>query len=355
MHQANPAQQTTPRPLAHLDSIPTYSPGARSVGKLKLSSNEPSFPPLEQAVVAMTEAVGTVNRYPDMASVELREALAQHLGLTVAEVAVGCGSSALCQGLVQICAGPGDEVIFPWRSFEAYPIFTTVTGATSVPIALTSQLRNDLEAMAAAITQRTKLIFVCNPNNPTGTTISRQDFERFLAAVPPHIIIALDEAYIEFMRDPDSPQSLDYVRDYPNVIGVRTFSKAYGLAGLRVGYALGNPQLIDALNKVALPFGVNAVAQAGAVASLAAAQELLARTEVVVEQRERAALALGAAPSESNFIWLPTQSAQESQELAAAFAEHDILVRSFPEGVRITITDAQETQRLLAAWEKIRH
>lgn len=334
-----------------LATIPSYVPGKRDDTSLKLSSNEVAFEPLEAAKQAMAEATGQANRYPDLAAVELRTKLGEHLGLSLEEVAVGVGSSALCQQLVQITAGVGDEVVFPWRSFEAYPIFTRVTGATPRAIPLDENGYNDLDAMAAAINDNTKLIFVCNPNNPTGTTLSRDAFDAFLAKVSAHIIVALDEAYFEFNRDENSPVSTDYVRTHPNVIGLRTFSKAYGLAGVRVGYAFGNAEVIDALNKVALPFGVNVAAQAGAIASLAAREELLARTEETVAVRDEAADHVGAARSQANFIWLPT-TPERSAEIAAAMAAEGVIVRSFPEGVRITITNAAETQTLLRAWDR---
>lgn len=334
-----------------LATIPSYVPGKRDDTSLKLSSNEVAFEPLEAAKQAMAEATGQANRYPDLAAVELRTKLGEHLGLSLEEVAVGVGSSALCQQLVQITAGVGDEVVFPWRSFEAYPIFTRVTGATPRAIPLDENGYNDLDAMAAAINDNTKLIFVCNPNNPTGTTLSRDAFDAFLAKVPAHIIVALDEAYFEFNRDENSPVSTDYVRTHPNVIGLRTFSKAYGLAGVRVGYAFGNAEVIDALNKVALPFGVNVAAQAGAIASLAAREELLARTEETVAVRDEAADHVGAARSQANFIWLPT-TPERSAEIAAAMAAEGVIVRSFPEGVRITITNVAEMDVLIAAWDR---
>ncbi|MDO4631013.1 MAG: pyridoxal phosphate-dependent aminotransferase [Corynebacterium sp.] len=337
---------------ADLAEIPSYVPGKRLAAALKLSSNEVTHPPLPSAVTAMAEAAATANRYPDMGAVDLVAAIADYLSLTPAQVAVGCGSSALCQQLVQITCGPGDEVVFPWRSFEAYPIFSRVAGATPVPVPLTADHRIDLPAMVQAITEHTKLIFVCNPNNPTGTTITEQEFADFLQQVPSDIIIALDEAYFEFMRATDSPIATKLVRQYDNVVGLRTFSKAYGLAGVRVGYAFGSPTIMEALNKVAIPFGVNAVAQAGAIASLhgAGPAELLARTDEVTVQRERVSAAIGAAPSEANFVWLPTV---KSQLLAARLAEHRVIVRTFPEGVRITVTNETETDQFLAAWASI--
>ena len=335
---------------ADISEIPSYVPGKRLADALKLSSNEVTHPPLPAAVAAMAEAAAAANRYPDMGATDLVHAIAKHLKLRPEQVAVGCGSSALCQQLVQITCTTGDEVVFPWRSFEAYPIFARVAGATPRPVPLTADHRVDLPALAAAITPATRLVFVCNPNNPTGTTITKREFEEFMAVVPPTTLVALDEAYFEFVRTQDTPMGTEVVVKHENVVALRTFSKAYGLAGVRVGYAFGNPAIIAALNKVAIPFGVSAVAQAGAIASLAGAAQLLERTNETVSERDRVARAIGAIPSEANFVWLPTETAAT---LAQQLADQGVIVRAFPEGVRITVTDHAETNRFLAAWNSI--
>lgn len=335
---------------ADISEIPSYVPGKRLADALKLSSNEVAHPPLPAAVAAMAEAAAAANRYPDMGATDLVHAIAKHLKLRPEQVAVGCGSSALCQQLVQITCTTGDEVVFPWRSFEAYPIFARVAGATPRPVLLTADHRVDLPALAAAITPATRLVFVCNPNNPTGTTITKQEFEEFMAVVPPTTLVALDEAYFEFVRTQDTPMGTEVVVKHENVVALRTFSKAYGLAGVRVGYAFGNPAIIAALNKVAIPFGVSAVAQAGAIASLAGAAQLLERTNETVSERDRVARAIGAIPSEANFVWIPTETAAT---LAQQLADQGVIVRAFPEGVRITVTDHAEANRFLAAWNSI--
>ena len=335
---------------ADISEIPSYVPGKRLADALKLSSNEVAHPPLPAAVAAMAEAAAAANRYPDMGATDLVHAIAKHLKLRPEQVAVGCGSSALCQQLVQISCTTGDEVVFPWRSFEAYPIFARVAGATPRPVPLTADHRVDLPALAAAITPATQLVFVCNPNNPTGTTITKQEFEEFMAVVPPTTLVALDEAYFEFVRTQDTPMGTEVVVKHENVVALRTFSKAYGLAGVRVGYAFGNPAIIAALNKVAIPFGVSAVAQAGAIASLAGAAQLLERTNETVSERDRVARAIGAIPSEANFVWIPTETAAT---LAQQLADQGVIVRAFPEGVRITVTDHAEANRFLAAWNSI--
>ncbi|MHA6527870.1 histidinol-phosphate transaminase [Corynebacterium pyruviciproducens] len=315
-----------------LTNIPSYVPGKKETGAVKLSSNELAH----GALPSVKKALDTVevNRYPDMFAVELREKLAAAFGLDFTNVAVGCGSSALCQQLVQItCLDRDDEVIYPWRSFEAYPIFVDVCGAAKVAIPLKDEAV-DLDAIAAAITDHTKLIFLCNPNNPTGTVFSGDQFDAFMKHVPADVVVALDEAYIEFA---DVESGVGKLAQHPNLVVLRTFSKAYGLAALRIGYALGSSELIDALIKVAIPFAVSGPAQAAAFASLAAGDELAARVAEVKKQRARAQEALGAVPSQANFIWLPGQK----------FEKEGVIVRHFPEGTRITVTTEEETDALL--------
>ncbi|WP_181700740.1 histidinol-phosphate transaminase [Nocardia sp. GTS18] len=342
----------TARIRPDLATIPAYVPGRTHPDAVKLASNETTFGPLPSAAKAIAAAAEQANRYPDNQVTELRTALAEFLGVSVADVAVGCGSVALCQELVQItCDATTDEVVFAWRSFEAYPIVTQVGNATAVPVPLTADHRHDLDAMADAITERTKLIFVCNPNNPTGTAHPRAELERFLDRVPPHVLVVLDEAYFEYLRLPET-DGIEIGRTRPNVVVLRTFSKAYGLAGLRVGYAVGDPEVIAALLKVHIPFSVNRVAQAAAIASLEAHGELLDRTDVLITQRAQVREALLAAgyevpPSEANFVWLPLGA--RSLEFAEASAAAGVLVRPFAgDGVRVTIGDPHENERFLA-------
>ncbi|WP_327148834.1 histidinol-phosphate transaminase [Nocardia sp. NBC_01329] len=336
-----------------LDSIPAYVPGRSHPGAVKLASNETTVGPLPAASKAIAEAVELANRYPDNQSGELRAALAEFLGVEPANIAVGCGSVALCQELVQItCADPADEVLYAWRSFEAYPIITQVGNATAVTVPLTDEV-HDLDALAAAITDRTRLVFVCNPNNPTGTAVGRAELERFLDRVPGNVLVALDEAYYEYLRmtPGDHPDGVELARNRPNVVVLRTFSKAYGLAGLRVGYAVGAPEVIAALLKVHIPFSVSRVAQAAAIASLEARHELLDRTEAVIAERERMRTALLTAGyrvpvSESNFLWMtlgPT-----TVDFAEASAAAGVIIRPFAgEGVRVTAGDPHENDLFL--------
>jgi histidinol-phosphate aminotransferase len=328
-------------------------------GAIKLASNEMAFPPLPSVLAAISDAVGKgpagINRYPDNSASALTAALAAHLGAERENVAVGCGSVALCQQLVQATCDDGDQVLFGWRSFEAYPILAQIVGAVPVTVPVTDEHRLDLPALAGAVTEKTRLIFLCTPNNPTGTASTRDEIETFLDAVPDTTVVALDEAYREFVTDPASPEGTGYALSRPNVVSLRTLSKAYGLAGLRVGYAVGQPEIIVALQKVALPFAVNYVAQSAALASLTAREELAARCAQVVAERARVTAALRGEgyqvpTSEANFVWLPLR------ERSAAFAAHceaqRVIVRPFSDatgGVRVTIGAPEENDAFLAA------
>jgi histidinol-phosphate aminotransferase len=333
-----------------LDGLPVYVPGKTVPGATKLASNETVFGPLPSVRAAIQQATDVVNRYPDNGCVELKAALAKRLDFAPEQVAVGCGSVSLCQQLVQITAAAGDEVIFGWRSFELYPPQVQVAGAAAVRVPLTDHTF-DLDAMLAAVTEHTRLIFVCNPNNPTSTVVDPDALTRFVEAVPPHILIAIDEAYVEYIRDGMLPDSLGLVRAHSNVVVLRTFSKAYGLAGLRVGYAVGHPEVITALDKVYVPFTVSSIAQAAAIASLDAADELLARTDALVGERVRVSAELRDAgftlpPSQSNFVWLPL--GPRTLDFVEQAADARIVVRPYgTDGVRVSVGAPEENDALL--------
>jgi histidinol-phosphate aminotransferase len=344
----------TPHTREDLESLPSYVPGRNIPGAIKLASNEFATGPLPSVQAVIAEAASSVNRYPDMGAVTLTERVAAHAGVGPEQVAVGCGSVSICQQLVQATtSGPDDEVVFGWRSFEAYPIITQVVGASRVAVPLTPRHGLDPEAMAAAVTERTRVIFVCNPNNPTGTAWRRPELERFLDAVPPSAVVALDEAYHEFVIDPDVPDGLSLLDGRDNVVVLRTFSKAHGLAGLRVGYAISTPELITALRRVCVPFSVNALAQAAAVASLAATGEMLARCGQVCRERERVRAALLSVgyevpESQANFVWLPL--GERTSEFNSHCLEQKVVVRAFVgDGARVTIGAPEENDALLAA------
>ena len=344
---------TAPRLRAALDGVPAYRAGRPAPeGAFKISSNENPYPPLPSVLAAIEQAAGQVNRYPDFASSALVEALAGRFGVPAGHLAVGTGSVAVAQQVLMATAGEGDEVVFPWRSFEAYPILVQLSGATSVRVPLTADGGHDLAAMAAAVTDRTRVVFVCNPNNPTGPPVRRAALERFLDAVPGDVLVVLDEAYREFVRDPDVPDGIELYRDRPNVAVLRTFSKAYGLAGLRVGFAVAHEPVAAALRKTAVPFGVSDLAQAAAVASLDAEPELLERVDALVAERERVLAALRrlgiAVPeSQANFVWLGL--GERTEAFAAACERAGVVVRAFPgEGVRVTVAEPEASDRFLA-------
>ncbi|MGW7050169.1 histidinol-phosphate transaminase [Streptomyces sp. NPDC054887] len=342
--------ETSPKLRAVLDGIPTYKPGkpAAAGGPVayKLSSNENPYPPLPGVLEDVVAAAGSFNRYPDMACTGLMNELANRFGVPVSHIATGTGSVGVAQSLLQATSGPGDEVIYAWRSFEAYPIITRISGATAVEVPLTPGDVHDLDAMADAITERTRLIFVCNPNNPTGTAVRRAALERFLDRVPSDVLVVLDEAYREFVRSAegetdDVPDGIELYRSRPNVAVLRTFSKAYGLAGLRVGFAVAHEPVAAALRKTAVPFGVSQLAQDAAVASLRAEDELLGRVGSLVCERKRVYEALveqgwTVPDTQANFVWM--RLGERTADFAAACEKAGVVVRPFPgEGLRVTI------------------
>jgi histidinol-phosphate aminotransferase len=349
--------ELAPRLRPVLKSVAPYRPGRSDPGSHKLSSNESPFGPLPSVTAVIAAAAAGLNRYPDHGSERLREAIAGQFGVPAAHVAVGCGSVGLTQQLLAAAAEPGDEVVYAWRSFEAYPVLTDLSGAASVRVPLRHQA-HDLAAMARAVTGRTRLIFVCNPNNPTGTVVDRAGLTRFLDQVPPDCLVVLDEAYHEYVRDPAVPDGLTLYADRPNLAVLRTFSKAYGLAALRVGYLIGHEPVVAAVRKTQLPFAVNALAQAAAIASLAAGAELGQRVAQVVKERGRVADELrdqgwAVPPTQANFVWLPL--GEQAVSLATAAAAAGVIVRPYPpDGVRVSIGDPAANDAFLtvaAAWQ----
>jgi histidinol-phosphate aminotransferase len=338
-----------------LGDLPAYVPGRTVPGAVKLASNETPYPMLPHVVERVAAFLPVANRYPDSASVELTETLAAKFGVDAARVAVGCGSVSLCTQLVQAVADAGDEVVYAWRSFEAYPILTAVSGATSVQVPL-HDYTHDLDAMAAAITDRTRLVFVCNPNNPTGTAVRRSELVSFLRSVPPNVVVALDEAYREFVSDPSVPDGTTLLDEHPNVVVLRTFSKAYGLAGLRVGYAIAaDPAVTAALRQTQVPFAVTTVAQQAALACLEpqAESQLMERVASIVEERTRvvaelAALGYDVPPSQANFVWFDL--GERTSAWAGACEDQKVIVRAFAgAGARVTISNREENDRFLQA------
>jgi histidinol-phosphate aminotransferase len=343
-----------------LGTLPAYVPGRSVPGAIKLASNETPYPPLPHVIERIAEAAAGANRYPDSGSGELTIALATKFGVAPEQVAVGCGSVSLCTQLVQAVADADDEVVYAWRSFEAYPIITAVSGASSVQVPLRDHV-HDLDAIADAITGKTRLVFVCNPNNPTGTAVRRDALVAFLRRVPDNVVVALDEAYREFVSDPDVPDGTTLLAEHPNVVVLRTFSKAYGLAGLRVGYAIGADGTIPAaLRQTQVPFAVTTVAQQAALACLEpeAEGQLMKRVAEIVAERERVhrelvAMGYDVPPSQANFVWFPL--GERTVQWAAGCEQDGVIVRAFAgSGVRVTISNAQENDRFLAAARRLR-
>ncbi len=356
----------TVRLRATLGSLPAYVPGRSVPGAIKLASNENPNGPLPHVLEQLAAAATGLNRYPDTNSTALLQALAAKYGVNENQVAIGCGSVSLCQQLVLATAGEGDEVLFGWRSFEAYPIVTLIGGARPVQVPLTAGHVHDLPAMAAAITDRTRLIFVCNPNNPTGTAVAGERLIAFLDQVPSDRVVVLDEAYREFVTDPAVIDGLSLLERYPNLIVLRTFSKAYGLAGMRVGYGIAaDPTVAMAVRQTQTPFGVTAVAQAAALASLEepAEKQLTDRVADIVAERGRVSdglreLGYQVPQSQANFVWL-AEGTGDGEITAATFAagceQRGIIVRAFAgSGVRVTIGSPNENDAFLAAAAELR-
>ncbi|MBB2908909.1 histidinol-phosphate aminotransferase [Streptosporangium becharense] len=345
-----------PRFRAILDTMPAYKAGKAVVSadgrSHKLSSNESPYDPLPSVLEAVASAATRMHRYPDPAATELTEALAERYDVPAEHVALGAGSVTVAQQLFETVGEPGAEVIYAWRSFEAYPLLADLSGVTSVRVPLLDETHH-LDAMADAITPNTRMIFVCNPNNPTGTVVRSAELTAFLDRVPENVLVVLDEAYREYVRDADVVDGLSVYRERPNVAVLRTFSKAYGLAGLRVGYLIGAEPVAAAVRKTMVPFAVNHLAQAAAVASLAAEDELLERVDAVVKERDRVRETLIAQGwtvpvTEANFVWI--RLGERTLDFAGACAAEGVAVRPFAgEGARVSIGDPEANDTFLAA------
>ncbi|MBO0842416.1 MAG: histidinol-phosphate transaminase [Nocardioides sp.] len=347
-----------PEPRPSVAAMPAYVAGRPPVERpglttYKLSSNENPYPPLDGVVEAAAEAALRMNRYPDAGSADLYDALAKTYAVPRDELALSTGAVALIFQVVSAYCGPGDEVVFAWRSFEAYPIAVLAAGASAVQVPVTADGRHDLDAMADAITERTKLVFVCTPNNPTGPSVTQAELDAFLARVPSHVLVVVDEAYAEFVRMPDPVDGIATYQGHRNVVVLRTFSKAYGLAGLRVGYALAPEPVAATLRAMALPFGVNAVAQAAAVASLERQDQLMSRVSSLVGERERVVAGVRAAgwdipDAQGNFVWFALGTPERCAELTAAADEAGLMVRPYaPDGVRVSIGEPEANTRFV--------
>jgi histidinol-phosphate aminotransferase len=349
---------------ADLDRLPAYVPGrnpadlARELGMaeaVKLASNEVPYGPLPGVAEAVAAAMTQSHRYPDMATVALRARLAERHGVAADRIATGCGSVALAEHVVRATCLPGDEMVYAWRSFEAYPIIAATAGATSVRVPNTPGHGHDLDALSGAVTERTRLVVVCNPNNPTGTAVRRADLDAFVDRVPENVLVVIDEAYREFVTDDEVPDAIDVYGDRPNVAVLRTLSKAWGLAGLRIGFLVASPEVAGAVRKVVTPFSTSVAAQAAALAALDQEAEVHRRCALVIAERDRVTEAVrelvpDVPESQSNFVWLPLGDGAAA--FGAACERRGVIVRPFPgDGVRVTIGTPAENDMFLAAAE----
>lgn len=326
---------------------------------VKLASNENPLGPSPGAVAAMVEALQQCNLYPDGSNHRLKERLAGVLGVTPDQLVMGAGSSTVLRLIAEAFLMPGDEVMYADPSFIMYEWITHLAGATPVVVPVDGEHRHDLPAMAAAVTPRTKVIIVCNPNNPTGTTATQAELDAFLAAVPPSVLVVIDEAYYEYAAGPGHPDGLEYIRQDRNLLVLRSFSKIHGLAGLRVGYGVGQPPVIAALRRVREPFNVSIVAQAAALAALADHAHV-ARSRAVNELGKEilyagiSRLGLPFIPTAANFLMVRTPG--EDQAVFEALLRQGVIIRpgrtfAMPGWIRVTIGTEEQNRRFLAALE----
>lgn len=346
--------------------IPVYpTAGGYSLGDefAMLASNEAPFDPMPGVVEAATQAIAHVNRYPDPSNLSLRRALAARYDFTPERIAIGAGSCDILLSAAEALLEPGAEVVYSWPSFSVYPQMAAATGARAIAVPLDDEDRYDLDAMLAEITVATRLVLLCNPNNPTGTALPLEAIEAFVAKVPRNVCVIVDEAYCEFstLEDPDA--SLSLPRRHSNVVLLRTFSKVYGLAGMRVGYALcGDERFRVAVEQVRQPFFCNAVGQAAAEAALLRQDVITQRVEQTVANRLELEeglreMGLKVAESQANFIWHSLGDGDE-QEILDGLRARKVLIRSGKalgrEGwARTTIGTAEENRRFLAALREL--
>jgi len=322
-------------------------------GSIKIASNENALGPSPRALAALREAIDDIHRYPDGGAVVLTEKMAGRIGVDPRRIVFGNGSNEVLELVCRMLAGPGDEVVFSADAFLVYPLVTIAVGAT--PVAVPAHgFEHDLDAIAGRIGPRTRVVFLANPNNPTGTIFRRSQWERFLASVPETVAVVLDEAYFEFVEDPEYPDGLRYIDAHPGLVVSRTFSKIYGLAGLRIGYGVGSLEMMDGLSRLRQPFNVNLLAQVAATAALDDEEHVQASRALVHESRRRWYAALAAmdveyVPSQANFLLVRVGA---GAAMTDALVRRGIIVRpmdayGFPDHVRITLGTREEDERAI--------
>jgi histidinol-phosphate aminotransferase len=333
-----------------------------SGGIAQLASNESPFPPHPQVVEAIARAAAATNRYPDPDATLLRRRLAERYETEPSRIAVGNGSCEILLAAAEALCEPGAEILYAWPAFSMYPYLPALTGAREIRVPLAPGDVHDLEAMAAEVTAATQLLLVCNPNNPTATHIPAAEIAAFCERVPPHVTIVLDEAYVEFQADDDPDATVDLLADFPNLVVLRTFSKCYGLAGLRVGYALGSPGFRAAVDAVRQPFSVNALAQAAGAEAILHSDDVLMRVESTIAERLRVEealreIGLQTSDTQANFSWVDLGDAEESAILAG-LAEREVAVRpgtplGAPGHIRVTYGTPEENDRFLSGLSEL--
>ena len=354
------------RPRPAIEKLPAYRPGKDAAQAeqehgiteaIKLASNENPLAPIASVQEAIARAASDVNRYPDHRATALRGQLAGWLNVELDQVTLGCGSAGLLQQLMLTYVDPGDEVVYPWRSFEVYPVFTRLAGGVALQVPLKENHEFDLDAVADAVTERTKLVILATPNNPTGTAVSTDALAAMLSRIGIETIVVIDEAYREFVDPVLGDPVRDLVQDHPNVLVTRTFSKAHGLAAVRVGYGVGHPEVVSSVEKTLLPFSINGVAQAAALAAIDAHVEITARVQGVIEERNRVAFELGemgweVPQPQGNFVYLPL--VHRTDEIYLALEARGVVTRPFSgEGLRVTIGTTAENDRFLTTLKDV--
>lgn len=340
-----------------LSDLPAYVAGKGDAGKVvKLSSNELPFAPSKPIVEAGEQALASTNRYPDAIGGNLVAKLAAHYRLHPEQVVVGPGSIQVLANALSAVAQVGNNVVYAWRSFEAYPILVGITGASSRQIPLNSDGSHDLDAILGAVDENTAAVILCSPNNPTGPSLTQTEVREFLGALPGQVLAVLDEAYFEFDTSAGHVDGVTLLADFPNLLVLRTFSKAYGLAGLRCGYGLTSPVLAEAIRKVATPFGLSAVAEACALTALADDQAMRSQVLQICKEKARVLSELRnfgwtIPQAGGNFIWF---SGSVGEQIQAAALSQGVQTRGFPEGVRVTIGSRAENDQFLAAIRTIK-
>ena len=341
--------------------LPAYRPGKAAeqaeeehgiVDAIKLASNENPYQPIPQVVVAMQDAARGVNRYADHRATELRQAIGEWIGIDERQVGVGCGSVGLLQQLFLTYVDAGDEVVSPWRSFEAYPIFAQLMGSTFVETPLVG-LRSDLDAVAGAVTDGTKMVLLATPNNPTGTAVTTAEIRELVSGLPSDVMVVVDEAYREFLDPVFGDPVRELVPEFPNVVVTRTLSKAYGLAGVRTGYLVAHPDVVTEVDKTLVPFAVNAIAQAGATAAVRNVGDYQPAIDRLLVERRRVVSVLTEAgwalpDAQANFVYLDL--GERTLEVCVGLERRGVVTRPFAgEGIRVTIGTPAENDKFLAA------